>query len=336
MNDTVAATAAEVRLMLDIADGHVSNVAITYTRPVQAAQVFLGRPVEEAIGLIGSVFSLCGRAQTIAALNAAEAAMGICAAPAVVSARDVLRFAEMFTQTAMRLALQWPRALGLALEPGLVRLALKAEQVIEHEMLGAGWKAPGSGALQPAPAVDRAIDRLTDAADTFVSHSVLGRELQRLGLSGFGALADGMPAEDGPLRRNWDQTTVAEIRARHGPGLAARLEASLTDLALLPGWMLAVADTVEDTAARQSACSSGQGEAEVETARGALRHAVILKDGIAVGCRIDAPTDRNFRPGGPVAAGLIGAPAEGLELAARLHVLAIDPCVEFRIETRHA
>ena len=69
---------------------------------------------------------------------------------------------------------------------------------------------------------------------------------------------------------------------------------------------------------------------------GPLRRELRLEDGIVTACRIDTPTERKCRSGGPVAAGPIWASAEDLELAAKPHVQAIDPCVEFRVVSCHA
>lgn len=68
------------------------------------------------------------------------------------------------------------------------------------------------------------------------------------------------------------------------------------------------------------------------TARGPLAHRVEVAEGRIAFYRIDAPTEVNFRTGGPAEAGLIGAPAANLAHAARLHILAIDPCVDFSLE----
>ena len=75
---------------------------------------------------------------------------------------------------------------------------------------------------------------------------------------------------------------------------------------------------------------SGEGAATVETARGPLTHEVEIRDLRVTRCRTTAPTERNFAPGGPVAAGLQGAPLD--LLAAELHILAIDPCVAASVD----
>ncbi|MDU8925773.1 hypothetical protein RXV86_00085 [Alisedimentitalea sp. MJ-SS2] len=327
----------DIRVQLDIADSKVAAAHVVSTRTPQAARLFVGRSAADVLQGIGGVYSLCGRAQSVAAVRAVEAALGVTVAPEVEAGRDSLRLAEMITQTAMRLALYWPRALGLVPEPELVRLSLAVEQAVERDVLGgAAWKVPGSGVAASSAAMHQQIDRLTEAADTYVRSCALRDEVLRRGLAGFGLLPEGMAPEEGPFKRNWDDQGVAEVRASHGPGLLARLEASLTDLFLLQGRLPGLISAVDPVAAQRVEIGTGRGEAVVETARGPLRHVVTVKDGIVADYVIDAPTEVNFRPGGPVEVGLIGAGADGIEFSARLHVLAIDPCVEFEIEVRHA
>jgi hypothetical protein len=321
----------DIRVLLTVSGGRVEHADIRSTRPKNAARVFNGKSPAGLTREIGAVFSLCGRAQTIAALRAAEAALGIPSDPSVEAARNALRHAEMISQSAMRLCLFWPRALGLAPEPGLVRLALETERAMITGLFGgAGWTRPGAATIEPAPALDEVIERLAEAVDEFCGGTPLRQELARLGLEGFGALPEGMDPEEGAFARQWDDERTAEARAAYGPGLAARLEASLTDLLALPGWLLAGVSAVSASEERAPARNSGMGMSEVETARGRLVHRVSVTDGLVSSCELSAPTEANFRPGGPVTAGLIGADAKDrarLELAAQLHVLAIDPCV---------
>ena len=77
------------------------------------------------------------------------------------------------------------------------------------------------------------------------------------------------------------------------------------------------------------------GIAAVQTARGLLLHAVRLEDERVADYRIVAPTDWNFHPDGALARGLLGLEVEDattLVQRAGLAVLALDPCVAFRIE----
>ncbi len=325
---TRAATdpAGAIRVTLTAEAGRVAAVDILSTRPDQPARIFEGRKVDEVIRLIGRVFSLCGTAQTVAALRAAEVALGVDPAPGVEAARDLMRQAEMLTQITLRLGLHWPRVLGLPLQPEPVRVALEAERALEAAVLGSGWRLPGVGLMG---ADMGAAEAVLDQLDAVLSQADLGTALQEAlranGIESYGALPDGRAPEPGSLARYWSAPRVVAIRARHGAGLAARLAASLEELTQLPGAMRALLAGVEATPKRLPGRDSGQGRAEVETARGPLVHAIEIAGGIVTRCEITAPTEANFAQTGPVTTGLIGARPD--LLAAELHVLAIDPCV---------
>ncbi len=330
MTPTSGDICGDIRLRARTAAGRIASVEIVSTRPVAASRMFEGMPVGEMCAGIGRVFSLCGTAQTVAALRASEMALGLAPAPGVDAGRDLARLAEMLTQVAMRLGLHWPRALGREIRPEIVRACLAAEAAIGADVLGAGWRVPGAGARTPPAALAEtlgALDTLLQEADPGAE---LAGALAARGLEGYGALPEAMPPEAGALARNWDAGPVAEARAAHGVGLAARLEASRAELSLLPLMMIEALDRIVPEPARAPARLSGMGDAVVETARGPLTHRLTLADGIVTACVTEAPTEANFAPQGPAAAGLIGAPADAL--AAELHVLAVDPCVAASVE----
>lgn len=325
MPDAIGDICGDIRLRARAEAGVISAVDITSTRPTDVARLFIGKPVEEMCASVGRVFSLCGTAQTIAALLACEAALGIGSAPGVQAARGLARLAEMLTQTTMRLALHWPRALGLELSPDLVRACLDIEAAIGTEVLGAGWKVPGAGVGRPDAELGErlnALDTLLQAADPGEG---LARAIAEDGLEGYGALPEGVAPEAGALARTWAHETVTFAREAHGAGLAARLAASRAELSLLPLLMIEAFDRVAEELARRAVRDTGDGEAVVETARGPLTHRLSVEDGIVTAFATEAPTEANFAPGGPAAAGLVGARADSR--AAELHVLAIDPCV---------
>lgn len=334
MSETTGDICGDIRLRATREAGVISAVEVTSTRPTEVARLFVGKPVGELCARVGQVFSLCGTAQTIAALLAAEAALGIGPAPGVQAARGLARLAEMLTQTTMRLALHWPRALGLEMRPELVRACLEAEAAIAAEVLGAGWRVPGAGVDRPGEALAETLGAL----DTLLQASDLGADLAKAladaGLEGYGALPEGMAPEAGALARTWDHETVLATRTAHGAGLAARLAAARAELSLLPLLMIEAVDRVEKEPARPALRDSGDGEALVETARGPLTHRLSVANGIVTACATEAPTEANFAPGGAAVAGLVGAPADAR--AAQLHVLAIDPCVAALVEIADA
>ncbi|MCB1348551.1 MAG: hypothetical protein KDK11_07860 [Maritimibacter sp.] len=320
----LAQIGGDIRIGLTGTGGRIAAVSIRSTRPEGAARIFEGKPAETMCGTIGRVFSLCGRAQTVAALAAVEQAQGIAPDPGVARARDALRRAEMLTQVVTRLALHWPRVLGLPLAPGAVRAAMAAELAIEQGVLGAGWRRPGAG-LDGGRADVGAAEIDLDALVAPLSDGLAAR-----GWQGYGALPAGAAPECGVLATYWDAPAVARARAAHGAGLAARLAAAETALRTLPGEIAADLAAVRPAPVRLPTRDANDGVATVETARGPLTHRVRVEGGQVVRCRTEAPTEANFTETGPVASGLLGAVAD--PVAAELHVLAIDPCVAARVE----
>ncbi len=69
----LAEMGGEIRVRLTDVAGRIGAVEIVSTRPVEAARIFEAQTAEAMCGAIGRVFSLCGKAQTVAALTAVEA-----------------------------------------------------------------------------------------------------------------------------------------------------------------------------------------------------------------------------------------------------------------------
>ncbi len=324
----------KIGIRLEVAESTIHRVTITPRKSTGAASFLQGMDATDVPPRIGGIFSLCAQAQTIAALTAIETALGIPARPGVSAARDALRMAEMLTQVAMRLSLYWPHALGLQADPSPARAALSAQAELEQALFGPiRWRQPGAGlAHVDLDKARKIVARLVEDAHRLTATTDLPDRIAHAGLMGFGALPDGTAVEGGTFSRRWAAPSVTRLRQAHGPGLAARLDASLVELAALPGEIIGALDRVAPSPAAKPAHLTGQGNAIVETVRGPLAHHVTLRDGFIETYRIEAPTEQNFRHGGPVAAGLSGARAMDLAQATALHIVAIDPCVEFDLE----
>lgn len=320
----VAEMGGEIRVRLTEVAGRIGAVEIVSTRPLEAARIFEGKSAGAMCATIGRVFSLCGAAQTVAALTAVEAALAIAPDPAVAAARNALRRAEILTQVVTRLALHWPRMLDLPLSPGAVREAMAAEQAIEREALGPDWRRPGAGTPGGGGV------HLVPDVDIAGLVGPLATALAERDYEGYGALPTGMSPEFGVLAAHWDDLAVSQARRAHGAGLAARLAAAEEALRAIPEAIGHDLAAVGPSPTRAASRDSGQGTATVNTARGPLTHRVRVENGVVTRCRTEAPTEMNFAEGGPVAAGLAGAAAD--PVAAELHVLAIDPCVAARVE----
>lgn len=348
----------------------VTQVAIHSSRPQLAQKLMAGRGPDEVAELAGLIFSLCGKAQRVAAQAACEAARG------QVPGRDTLRQREHTVRMesaqehAWRLLLSWPEqaghspdmpsllALRQATEP--VRFAEALEGLLETTLLGESpveWTKRDLAGFdawrqQGATRVASLFADLGDGADMGVSRapllpvlarldSALAAELARQALDDAAFCAAprwlGEPAETGALARVADHPMLAAWIARRGRGAGARLLARVLELAEVPQRLRADADQAAGApVVRAWRLEDHVGMAGVETSRGLLLHAVRLQDGQVVDYRIIAPTEWNFHPEGPLAQALAGLAGPGLEARARLVSQSLDPCVSYGVELSDA
>ncbi len=346
----------------------VAGVEICSSRPQFAQKLMAGRGPEEAAGLAGLVFSLCGKAQTAAARTACEAALGIEPAMEVRQRREREVLVELAQEHAWRLLLNWPEQAGRTPDmPSLLKLRQAAaeparfadalEDLLVTVMLGetpAAWLVRDGASFDAwrqsgATMVAKLFADLGDGPDPGVSHCALlpaladlddasARDLARRAQDepGFCAAPTwlGDPAETGAVARAAAHPLLLAWIDRHGRGAGARLLARLLELAELPQHLRGgsmSAGRVE--VIRAWPLGDNAGMAGVETSRGLLIHVVRLKDGKVEEYRIVAPTEWNFHPAGPLAQALARLEAgASLETAARLVSQSLDPCVAYGVE----
>ncbi len=353
---------ARIDVALRTDRGRVAEVSVRSTRMIQAARLFAGRLPEEVAALLPSVFSLCGAAQKVACVAAVEAAGGRAPSPAQATLRRVDVLAETVAEHGLAVIRDWP-ALGgetADLAPA------KALRVAMASIRGHGPQGVATAAEALAEILGAPLDAIVASADSFAGWmdgraSPAARLLSgivRDGLAGFGAatfrpMPAGGPAdleprlaedhdgryaaapdslgtvfETGPLARQASHPVVATVTEDHGGGLLARMAARLVDMASALRDLGQLVQDLPDEPVAAPPLGAGTGVGVVEAARGLLAHRIELEDGRVKSYRILAPTEWNFHPAGPLAAGLTGAPAEdGLERRARLLVHALDPCV---------
>jgi coenzyme F420-reducing hydrogenase alpha subunit len=334
-------TEGSIRVVLTVSDGRVADVALQSSRQDVSQGLFRGRRPEDVVNTIGGVFSLCGIAQTIAARQAIEASQGVTASATTRSARDMLRLSEMVTQTVLRLCLHWPTAVGPLPDPEPVKAAMAFQSLLGKVYRGALTGEPvqvsqtdTQSLAEMANGLRQRIEKLT-SADGMLRD--IHHRIEAAGWQSFGALGENAAPEQGAFSRRWDDSAVADVVSEHGPGLLARFQASVEDLQCLIEEMLGIwSQGIDAIPAALMTAKDGSGQAQVETVRGRLKHQVVIADGLIATYAIDAPTEANFERGGVAEAGLLGADATDIETTARLHVLAIDPCVEFDVEVDHA
>lgn len=358
---------AEGKLELDLAwDGQrIAAAKVRSTRPVFACRVLEGRAVEEALRLVPMLFSVCGRAQAVAAAAAADAARGIEADVQTREERERAIAAECLHEYVWRLFIDLPALLGEAARPGELAdlrrrmpavageaewldIAADAEELIEQRVFGLrarDWLAldearfarwVDDAALPSARMLAKLRGFRFGAPRAFlpwVDEAALRDEIAPALAANATFAAKpawcGRPAETGAASRQRLQPRIARELAFNG--LSARLLARLTELAALPAQLRRpLAQGV-----RSVYVGEGVGLAAVETARGTLVHCVALEGERVVRYTIVAPTEWNFHPQGAFARGLAGAAARDENEARQVAALlahALDPCVAYEVK----
>lgn len=354
-----------LELRLTCLNGRVTSVAVHSSRPQVARQLLVGHPPAEAVARVERTFSICGRAQRLAAEAACRAAAGR-AGGSDGDDGQMAVLMEIAGEHAWRLLLDWPRQTGddpdpagvLALRQaaGPAELADRLSDLLRERILGeppTTWRARDlagfdawrrSGATPTAHLFGRlsATDAPGDARCPLLPDlGTLNRAEQRA--LGRRALRDrefcarplwrNGPAETGPVARQAQRPLLAAWIAERGRGSGARLLARLLELVELAGWLKATVPVHRPVALRGLPLGHGSGMACVETARGLLLHALRLADGRIADYRIIAPTEWNFHPAGPLVGALTGTAADSaLDARARQVALSLDPCVEYRVD----
>jgi uptake hydrogenase large subunit len=304
------------------------------------AAVLPGRSAAEALELITRLYSVCGRAQRLAARLALAAARGDPDAASQAERFDVQR--EALQEHAWRVLLDWPVALGLqadrerfrCLYAGLARAADPRAAVTELGALLAPlcprheWAESLASADAGIAALFSRLER-REAARTTGEACSAGFDAQR---------------EAGALARNATHPWVAALLAADRP-VTARVAARLAAIAaLVDTWRRADAVDAGTDPAGTDLCESmhrgvGHGRAEVATARGPLVHELSLEGEQVQSWRIHVPTDRNFASEGAFVRRLrdraVNDPADA-KVCGEDWARALDPCVSWQLEVRHA
>ncbi|KAA0684181.1 nickel-dependent hydrogenase large subunit [Roseomonas genomospecies 6] len=140
-----------VSVRLETVRGRVRAVSVAVRRPA-AARALCGRTPEEAMRLVPLLFSLCGTAQSLAAAEALEGALGLDGRPHA-AARALLADAETAANHAWQALMEWPARLGEAPQPKALA-GLRAAAAAIHPALypARDGLRPGGGSLRPDPA----------------------------------------------------------------------------------------------------------------------------------------------------------------------------------------
>ncbi len=111
---SLASLAGELSIDLTLRGGVVTGVDIASSRPQLAQTLLAGRPAAAVLAVIPRLFSVCGRAQGVAAELALQAARGDGGAPGALAdaARAQRVEMEIAQESLWRMLLDWPQQVG--------------------------------------------------------------------------------------------------------------------------------------------------------------------------------------------------------------------------------
>lgn len=327
------------------------SVLITSTRPLQALSTLLrGKTVEQVLQFIPMLFSICGTAQSAAALKACENALNIEPNAELWQARLSLVELETQREHVLRILLDWCQFNSEAVlqEHLKYTVGVLGQARIAWFEKGKAFEAPcHDRANTPTPVCP--YGTLQEEWNLFLAAVIFGESLarwrersnlaslqhwieqqstlaartlkclQEQALARLGSNNFTLENEASVLSRQAHQPLMQEALAEYGNGIFTRYLARLVELAF----------GVPSTS-------------YIEAARGRLVHTVQLDSANKVlDYQIIAPTEINFSSQGVVSAGLQALmhsmqSDDLLKYYADLWIKAVDPCVSYRCEITHA
>ena len=369
------AEAGELSLRIAWDGKAIGDVAIKSTRP-QAWRLLAGKTPQQALQMVPLLYSICGKAQQTAAVAALAAARGdgakrldatleratACEAMQEHLWRLLLDWPQLLgLPKAQQQFVAWHGMLK-AIAAGKESAEILREQLPQqllgpsaaewrsidsHADLMACWREGGGLAAPLLSALDQRESELAggQAACELLPDWTVSDALQACAGhidAEFAARPhlDGRPMEVGTLAYWQHAPLLQDILRVRRTRLLARVVARLGDL---QDSVEALTDGADGRRIESATVADGTGLALVRTARGMLMHYVRIesaaeREKVAQYLTV-APTEWNFHPQGALATGLTGIAAadeERLMETARMWVLSLDPCVECRIEVRHA
>lgn len=146
----------------------ITGVTIESTRPFPANRLLAGMEPKRAIQLVPQLYSVCGKAQGVAAARAYEAALGIEPVPSEMLAQELLVILETVQEYLWRFLMDWPAALDLPASPE------KFAGWYKH-LNDAGSGIDMSGNRQPTGSLRK---KLAEKLTSYVEREMLGIPLQ--------------------------------------------------------------------------------------------------------------------------------------------------------------
>ncbi len=322
------------QLLVDVThDGRrIVDLVPQLTRPSeQVGQLLQGRDADQAVELLGMLFSICAGAHRVAGIRAINAARNQNTDRKQQDVYERQVAVERLRESVMRLLLDWHYPcvdddaaaqcirLCKAVSSGLQRDADEADQAVAA--LQNWWHSIRCLPSEQALWIDIHCERWQGIS--------LGDSGVPLKPDMAGAAGDNPGRETGPIVQSHGLRDAAEVIGVAMKALVSQVDEALQLLSL---------GQVQTEACVSSAAGADLGIGWALTARGWLKHEVRLDGNRVLNWQILAPTDRNFHTEGVLKRRLQGVKAgrDQAEALTRDLTLAIDPCVAFEVRMNDA
>lgn len=111
-----------------LSDGRIVSVAMVQHGALEIKRLVIGKSYAQVPDILASILAVCTEAHRVAALGAIEQAIGETPSDDVKRRRATAVLRERLLNGLWRLAIEWPRALGLPEQPTLVAAAKRLMQ----------------------------------------------------------------------------------------------------------------------------------------------------------------------------------------------------------------
>ncbi len=186
----------EGRLTIDLTrDAGRLPARIASTRSTGIGRIFAGRDPREVLAIVPHIFTLCGVAHTVAAVEAYEEAHGVAVPPATRNARHTAVAFETAREHLLRMMLDWPQFLGE--EPDKTRLPqIMGLLPTARKALAAGGDPfqPGADVRIDGTQLEAAVAALGEVLQTSIFGETAGAWLTRQNLAEWTKSSDTSPA----------------------------------------------------------------------------------------------------------------------------------------------
>ncbi|HEX5339023.1 MAG TPA: nickel-dependent hydrogenase large subunit [Gallionella sp.] len=152
----------------------VNAVALHSSRPLHASRLMPGKSLQAAVDNVPLLFSLCGRAQGVAAVMAAEAALEVGGSETLRTVRTRLVLCETIQEHLWRILIDWARLAGM--QPGMHSMAdirIMIGHALKQQLAAGDWKTIGG---KPNVEQGKAWLAFANALKDFLRDEVFGCE----------------------------------------------------------------------------------------------------------------------------------------------------------------